>query len=187
MIGIVVRFDCADEDAASRFDRLTAEVVTATARHEPGTIVYATQTLVSEPLARVFYEVYADDAALQAHEDAQHVRAFHAAKDPLLSRPPRVELFTPGPATGLPAIPGVHPQESPGSHTGPPSRVEVDGEVFELRPDGRGGTQYTWLTGPNADYGFATTPSPTHDQEHRTHIRGFLAMIDPATGYIGED
>lgn len=98
MIGIVVRFDVRDQDAAAEFDRLTAVVVERIADREPGTLVYATHGVQGDALARVFYEVYADDAALQAHEDAAHVKEFHAAKEPLLARPPRVELVEPGPA-----------------------------------------------------------------------------------------
>lgn len=104
MIGIVVRFDLTDSDAARRFDELTATVLQGIRAHEPGTLVYATQRLRDEPLARVFFEVYRDDDALQAHEDAAHVREFHALKEPLLSGPPRVELVEPGPATGLEAV-----------------------------------------------------------------------------------
>ena len=98
-IGIVVRFDLVDDDGAvEQFDLLTAAVVEQIAAHEPGTLVYSTHRVQEAPRARVFYEMYADDAALQAHEDAPHVRAFHAAKEPLLAGPPRVELVVPGPA-----------------------------------------------------------------------------------------
>jgi hypothetical protein len=66
--------------------------------------------------------------------------------------------------------------------------IEVDGELFGLRSDGRSGTHYTWLSGPNAGYGF--TVSPTSDasmDEHLMHIRAFLDQIDPATGFIGDE
>jgi len=96
MIGIVVRFDVHDREAAVEFDRLTAVVVTHIRAREPGTLVYATHRVLDDELARVFYEVYADDAALQAHEDASHVREFHAAKESLLAAPPRVEFIQPG-------------------------------------------------------------------------------------------
>ena len=98
MIGIVVRFDVHDPGAAAEFDRLTATVVEQIRQHEPRTLVYATHGVRGEELARVFYEVYADDAALQAHEDAPHVQTFHAEKERLLAGPPRVELVVPGPA-----------------------------------------------------------------------------------------
>ena len=100
---LVVRFDVRDQPAAERFDDLTAAVVARIAADEPGTLVYATHTVVDEPLSRVFYEVYRDRAAFDAHEQAPHVIEFHAGKDPLLAGLPRVEFLRPGIATGLPA------------------------------------------------------------------------------------
>jgi quinol monooxygenase YgiN len=96
VIALVVRFDVRDEQSAVRFDELTAEVVARIAVEEPGTLVYATHAVKGEPLARVFYEVYADEDAFQAHERAGHVVDFHARKAPLLARDPRVEFLTPG-------------------------------------------------------------------------------------------
>ena len=58
--------------------------------------MHATHAVRDEPLARVFYEVYADEAAFTAHEEAAHVVAFHAAKAALLVGEPRVELLAPG-------------------------------------------------------------------------------------------
>jgi quinol monooxygenase YgiN len=95
MRALVVRFDIQDEDGARRFDELTEEAVAAITANEPGTLVYATHAVHGEPLARIFYEVYADDDAFAAHEAAPHVVAFHARKNPLLARPPRVEHLTP--------------------------------------------------------------------------------------------
>ena len=100
MFALVVRFDCRDEAAAARFDELTAAAVRQITASEPGTLVYATAAVEGEPLARVFYEVYRDRDAFRAHEEAAHVRAFHAAKDPLLTST-RVEFLTPGAAKGL--------------------------------------------------------------------------------------
>jgi quinol monooxygenase YgiN len=102
VIGLVVRFDIRDEPAARRFDELTSVAVAQIDANEPGTLVYATHRVDAAPLARVFFEVYADEAAFQAHEDAPHVKEFHRQKDPLLDREPRVEFVRPGPAKGLP-------------------------------------------------------------------------------------
>ena len=99
MFALVVRFDCRDEAAAARFDELTAAVVRQVTEREPGTLVYATAAVEGEPLVRVFYEVYRDRDAFRAHEEAEHVRQFHAAKDPLLTGT-RVEFLTPGAAKG---------------------------------------------------------------------------------------
>jgi hypothetical protein len=66
--------------------------------------------------------------------------------------------------------------------------LEVDGETFALSPDKFGGTDYTWLSGPNTGYGFSSSPTPNWSlDEHRENIRDFLAQIDPTTGYIEDD
>lgn len=101
LFALTVRFDCRDETAAAEFDGLTAIAVQQITDHEPGTLVYATAAVAGEPLARVFYEVYQDRAAFDAHEAADHVRRFHAAKDPLLTAT-RVEFLTPGATKGVP-------------------------------------------------------------------------------------
>ena len=103
MLGLVVRFDLPDEQSARRFDQLTAEAVAQITANEPGTLLYITHVVAGEPLSRVFYEVYADEAAFQSHEGAHHVLDFHARKNPLLAAEPRVEFLTPGPGLGLPA------------------------------------------------------------------------------------
>jgi hypothetical protein len=88
--------------------------------------------------------------------------------------------WTSGEATRGRESPGIAPEEDSASAT----QLECDGEIFELRRDQFGGTQYTWLTGPNAGYGFGTSPSPDDIDQHEANIRSFLAMIDPETGFI---
>ena len=81
------------------------------------------------------------------------------------------------------AQPGVAPKDD----VAPAAELECDGEIFELRPDQFGGTNYTWLSGPNPGYGFSASPTADDMAQHRANIRGFISMIDPKTGYIGED
>ena len=65
--------------------------------------------------------------------------------------------------------------------------LDVDGERFAIRRAGGGGTAYDWLSGPNEGYGFGSSGTPNRQaEEHREHIRVFLTMIDPDTGYIGD-
>ena len=100
MFALVVRFDCRDEEAVTRFDELTAEVVEQITQREPGTLLYATHSVDGAPLARIFFEVYRDRDAFQMHESADHVQQFHDRKDSLVvSR--RVEFLAPGSAKGL--------------------------------------------------------------------------------------
>ena len=100
MFALVVRFDCRDQAAVTKFDELTAEVVRQITEGEPGTLVYATHSVEGAPLARIFYEVYRDRDAFQTHEAADHVQLFHARKNPLLVDR-RVEFLSPGSAKGL--------------------------------------------------------------------------------------
>ena len=82
------------------------------------------------------------------------------------------------------AVPGI----APGEVAAAASQIECDGEIFEGRADKFGGTRYTWVTGPNPGYGFSVSPTPDDDfAQHRTDIQSFLVMIDPKTGYIGEE
>jgi hypothetical protein len=68
--------------------------------------------------------------------------------------------------------------------------LDVDGERFAIHREawGQAGTHYDWLTGPNKGYGFSSSATPNRPaEEHRASIRAFLAMINPTTGYIGDD
>jgi hypothetical protein len=87
---------------------------------------------------------------------------------------------------GPPAVPAVYrgTEERPGPVL---FTLDVDGERFAIR-EHDGGTAYDWLSGPNEGYGFASSATPNQSmEEHRESIRTFLAMIDPNTGYIGDD
>ena len=66
--------------------------------------------------------------------------------------------------------------------------LDVDGERFAIRLAGDGGTAYDGVSGPNKGYGFGSSGTTDRSvEEHRESIRAFLAMIDPNTGYIGDD
>jgi hypothetical protein len=63
----------------------------------------------------------------------------------------------------------------------------VDGETFAVRRrDDDGSNHYDWVSGPNNGYGFSVGGSsePISHERHVAAIRGFLAEIDPATGYL---
>ena len=76
MFGLVVRFFCKDEAAAAGFDQLVAQTAPGIRDWEPGTLVYASHTVTGEPLQRIFYELYADREAFEAHERQPHTRRF---------------------------------------------------------------------------------------------------------------
>ena len=68
MFGLCVRFTCKDQASAEAYDRLVAETVEAIKADEPGTLVYATHTVEGAAVQRIFYELYRDRAAFEAHE-----------------------------------------------------------------------------------------------------------------------
>src|ERR1700734_2510292 len=76
MFGLCVRFTCKDEASAEAYDRLGAETVEGIKANEPGTLVYASHLVEGQPLQRIFYELYRDRAAFEAHEAAPHTRRY---------------------------------------------------------------------------------------------------------------
>jgi quinol monooxygenase YgiN len=76
MFGLVVRFTCKDQASTEAFDRLVAATVDRIRTDEPGTLVYAVNRVDGEPLQRVFYELYRDRAAFDAHEEQEHTKKF---------------------------------------------------------------------------------------------------------------
>lgn len=83
--GLVVRFKLRDEEAATAFDRLCAKTLEGIKASEPGTLAYVTHTPEGEPLVRVFYELYADREAFDAHEAQPHTRHFLAEREQYLA------------------------------------------------------------------------------------------------------
>lgn len=65
--------------------------------------------------------------------------------------------------------------------------LAVDGETFAVRRrDDDGSHHYDWASGPNDGYGFSVSGGlePMTQEWHEAAIRGFLAGIDPETGYM---
>ncbi|MEU2462524.1 putative quinol monooxygenase [Streptomyces sp. NPDC012473] len=81
---LTVRFALRDASAAQQFDELLA-VTIGGIRAEPGTLAYIVHTPVGEPLVRVFYELYTDRGAFEAHEEQAHTKRFLAAREALLT------------------------------------------------------------------------------------------------------
>ena len=77
---------------------------------------------------------------------------------------------------------------SPDAHTYTDlGNVTVDGETFAIRRrEDDGSNHYGWVSGPNDGYGFSVSGhgEPISHEQHVIAIRGFLASIDPATGYV---
>lgn len=83
--GLVVRFTTRDEEAARAFDALAASTLEEIRAKEPETLIYANHAVEGEPAVRVFYELYADRAAFDRHEEQPHVRHFLAEREQYLT------------------------------------------------------------------------------------------------------
>ncbi|WP_413802673.1 putative quinol monooxygenase [Streptomyces iranensis] len=73
---LVARFELYDEAAAEAFDVLVEQALADIRVHEPGTLEYIVHTVPDEPLTRVFYELYEDQAAFDRHQEQPHTRYF---------------------------------------------------------------------------------------------------------------
>ena len=102
MVALVVRFDLRP-DYEETFDRLVETTVAQIRAREPGTLLYLCHTVKDDPGARIFYELYRDGEAFQAHEVAQHVKEFHAQRKPMMASPERVEFLDRLDGKGWPA------------------------------------------------------------------------------------
>ena len=85
MFGLCVRFTCKDQASAEAYDRLVAETVEAITANEPGTLVYASHLVEGQPLQRIFYELYRDQAAFEVHEASPHTRRYLDQRDQYLA------------------------------------------------------------------------------------------------------
>lgn len=85
MFGLSVRFTCKDEASAQAFDALVAETIPQIRQHEPGTVIYAVHMVEGQPLQRIFYELYRDRDAFEAHESQPHTRRMLDERKPYLA------------------------------------------------------------------------------------------------------
>jgi quinol monooxygenase YgiN len=58
------------------FDALVKDTEAGIRAHEPGTLVYACHTVEGDPDQRIFFEIYADQAAFEEHERQPHTQRF---------------------------------------------------------------------------------------------------------------
>src|SRR5437016_13600232 len=101
MVALAVRFDLRPGTEAA-FDRLVEATTARIRAEEPGTLLYLCHRVRDEPDARVFYELYADRDAFQAHEVQPHIKEFHERRKPLTAGA-RVEFLDRLDGKGWPA------------------------------------------------------------------------------------
>jgi quinol monooxygenase YgiN len=73
--GRMVIFTLLDDKVAD-FDRLAEQTAEQVRVGEPDTFVYVIHTVPGAPLQRIFYEIYRNRAAFQAHEDRPYTQRF---------------------------------------------------------------------------------------------------------------
>ena len=93
MYALVVRFDVL-ADRLSEFDRLVADTIDEVTAHEPETLTYVSTGVEGDDTARVFIEIYADEAAFAAHENQPHTQRFLIERESMLASM-RVERLRP--------------------------------------------------------------------------------------------
>ena len=79
MFGLVVKFTL-EPGHEEAFDELVSALLPGIQDNEPGTLIYASHEVADAPSERVFYEMYRDKAAFEAHEEQPHVKHFLAER-----------------------------------------------------------------------------------------------------------
>jgi quinol monooxygenase YgiN len=77
---------------AEEFDRLAEQVVGQVRAGEPGTLAYVVHGVPSAPLQRILYQLYADRAAYDWHQERPYVADFEARRRPLVLATNVIEL-----------------------------------------------------------------------------------------------
>jgi quinol monooxygenase YgiN len=77
---------------ADEFDRLAEQVVEQVRSGEPDTLAYVVHGVPSAPLQRILYQLYADRAAYDWHQERPYVADFEARRRPLVLATNVIEL-----------------------------------------------------------------------------------------------
>jgi quinol monooxygenase YgiN len=77
---------------AEEFDRLAEQVVEQVQAGEPGTLAYVVHGVPSAPLQRILYQLYADRAAYDRHQERPYVADFEVRRRPLVLATNVIEL-----------------------------------------------------------------------------------------------
>jgi quinol monooxygenase YgiN len=89
MFGLVVRLELCEGHKAES-DQLVGETVGLIKAQEPGTLAQVALGIEGEPLTRLFYEVYEDEAAFHEHETKAHTIRFLRERSQHLREEPQV-------------------------------------------------------------------------------------------------
>jgi quinol monooxygenase YgiN len=109
------------DDRAAEFDRLAEEAAELVSAGEPDTLVYVIHLVPNAPMQRIFYEVYRDRAAFDAHESQPYMQRFVAGRRSLVLATNVIELrLKYAKVAPLPAPQQAGPQSAGPQQAGPP-------------------------------------------------------------------
>ena len=92
MIGVVATLR-AKEGREAEFEAVFAETAAAVRANEPGNSLYQLTRSRTEPRTYKVLEIYADDAAVEAHRGSDHYRAGGRKLRDLVDAPPEIEVL----------------------------------------------------------------------------------------------
>ncbi len=75
------------------FEQAAQEMIAYVRANEPGTVTYVCNRGIAEPNEYVFYEVYADDAALATHSGSAQMMTFFGAVGGLLEGRAVIKMY----------------------------------------------------------------------------------------------
>ncbi|WP_330179572.1 antibiotic biosynthesis monooxygenase [Nocardia sp. NBC_01503] len=93
MIAVIAEINVKPGTGAE-FEAVVADLVTEIKANEPGNLTYQLVRSQTDPDHYRFFELYSDQAALEAHGKSAHFRAAGKLMAPLLAAPPKIEYFT---------------------------------------------------------------------------------------------
>ncbi|KQY37437.1 MULTISPECIES: putative quinol monooxygenase [Nocardia] len=80
--------------AGAEFEAVVADLIEQIKANEPGNLTYQLVRSRTDAEHYRFFELYADDAAVEAHGRSDHFRAAGKLMAPLLAGAPKIEYFT---------------------------------------------------------------------------------------------
>jgi quinol monooxygenase YgiN len=83
------------EGTNEAFEAVAKELMAAVRANEPGNKVYQFCKSKSDPTTYVVMEVYADQAAFEAHGKTEHFRSIGAKMGPSMAGRPEIQFFEP--------------------------------------------------------------------------------------------
>jgi quinol monooxygenase YgiN len=92
MLTVIASLKVQDEGRAA-FETAANELIAYVQANEPGTITYVCHRSKSDPTEYVFYEVYKDQAALDAHGTSPQMQKFFGAAGALLAGQPSIKTY----------------------------------------------------------------------------------------------